>query len=352
MNSDCIIIGGGLIGMMTARELAREGASVTILERGLIGRESSWAGGGILSTLHPWRMPEALGDLVQFGQEQYPQICAELLEATGIDPQYRRTGMLNFDVPDLTTFDFWKASYPFSAEYLTEETVRAEFPTIASDLGAAVYMSDLAQVRNPRLVQAMRTDLLQKNVKILEQTEVIALNVSSDRISGVTTTKGDFHANQLVLAAGAWSGFFGLSLEQIFPVRGQMLRIHAPELNVRSILLNEDSYIIPRQDGQLVIGSTVENCGFDKSTTRSAFMKLKAQAEKLVPALKSYSVAQQWSGLRPGTVDGIPLIQRHAAIEGFYINAGHYRNGVILAPGSSRRLVDLMLNRTSEPLSS
>lgn len=344
--SDCIIIGGGLIGMMTARELHQRGLQVTIIERGLIGRESSWAGGGILSTLSPWTAPSEFTSLVDVGQTRYPQICQELFDQTGIDPQYRVTGMLNFDVPALIAFERWRDAQTLPAFWLPAEEIPTQFSQLGEVNAPAIWMPEIAQVRNPRLVKALHAYLLREKIRIIEQTTVQRFIQKGERIQGVETSKGKFHTDQLVVAAGAWSAQFGLTNEQVFPVRGQMLRIDAPDLNLKSILLKDDSYIIPRQDGQLVIGSTVEYCGFDKSTTREAFEHLKMQADRIVPALRDYPVAQQWSGLRPGSINGMPLIQRHPEIEGVFINTGHFRNGVILAPGSSQRLVDLMLNQT------
>ena len=338
--------------MMTARELSRSGLKVQILEKGQLGREASWAGGGILSPLYPWDTPERLWPIISWSQQQYPQLCLELFEETGIDPEYLPSGLMIFDQVDQHSVLRWQAQTSSKISYLTRAQVAQLVPGVDPGLESAIFAPDIAQVRNPRLLKALHQSLIMHGVQITENVEVRSIKVRKNQVTGVVTSKGVFDSDRVVMAAGAWSSTLAHTPCRIFPVRGQMLRINAPDLGVSAVLLKDDIYIIPRGDGQILIGSTVEDVGFNKATTREAIQQLMPKAIAIMPALADYAVSQQWAGLRPATEQGIPLIQSHPDINGLFYNTGHFRNGVVLAPGSARILTDQILNRNSALLSS
>jgi glycine oxidase ThiO len=346
-----VIIGGGLIGLLTAYELARGGATVQLLERGRIGRESSWAGGGILSPLYPWRYPDGVTVLARWSQAVYPPLAAELCAAGGVDPEWTGSGMLMLDASDRAAAEAWARRFDYRLEVLAGETLRRCEPALAATAAPALWMAGVAQVRNPRLVQAAHRSLLRQGVAVEEECAVGDLLLRAGRVAGVRTSRGEFAADAVVLAAGAWSGelLAGQGIRPaIRPVRGQMLLFQGAPGTLSRIILGARHYIIPRRDGRVLVGSTMEEVGFDASTTAAAREELREAAFRLVPALADFALERHWAGLRPGSPSGVPYIGEHPQLTGLFINSGHFRNGVVMAPASARLLADLMLGR--EPI--
>lgn len=349
---DCIVIGGGLIGLLTARELVRSGLQVLLLERGQTGRESSWAGGGIISPLYPWRYPDAVTALASWSQAHYQALAEDVREQTGIDPQWVRSGMLMADVPadEQGQALEWAQRTGIEILPLKQPELAACEPALTPDARSGLWMPQVAQVRNPRLAAALREAILMEGVEIREQVEVGKILVEGDRVCGVRTPQGDLSADTVILAAGAWSAALletvGVTL-QIMPVRGQMILFRAAPDTLGHIVLRDGRYLIPRRDGHILAGSTMEQAGFDKSTTAAAREELVQAALAMVPVLARYPVVNHWAGLRPGSPQGVPYIGPVPAIDGLFVNAGHFRNGVVTAPASARLLADIVLERPS-----
>ncbi len=222
-------------------------------------------------------------------------------------------------------------------------------PVLGQGYSRAIYMADVANVRNPRLVKSLKAALLaMPNVDIREQCEVSGFAREGSRISGVSTPSGDVTGDRVILAAGAWSGdllkTLGLALP-VEPVKGQMILYKCASDFLSSMVLAKGRYAIPRRDGHILIGSTLEHEGFDKTTTYAALESLKASAIELLPELANAEPIAQWAGLRPGSPEGIPFIGPLAGFDGLWLNCGHYRNGLVLAPASCQLLTDLLLGR-------
>ncbi len=349
LSSDVLVVGGGVIGLLCARELAGTGASVTVLERQAIGRESSWAGGGILSPLYPWRAPEAITALSRWSQRAYPGLTAELSEATRIDPEWIPSGLVISNPEDAEEAVAWCEQQAVRHERIARGELQSLEPRLGptNDFGG-IHLPDIAQVRNPRLLAALREDLARRGVRLIEHQEVVGLVQLPDRIGAVRTRTQRFTAQNYLIASGAWSPLVEPGLGQlppIEPVKGQMLVFAAEPGLIRHIVLHHGRYLIPRRDGRVLVGSTVEHTGFDKSTTDEARDALIAFAHGLLPALAAYPVEKHWAGLRPGSPEGIPSIGRHPEKTNLYFNCGQFRNGFALAPASARLLADLMLDR-------
>ena len=337
-----------MLGMLTARRLLQEGLSVALLEQGKLCREASWAGGGILSPLAPWDYPEAVTALVSWSQQYYPLLAAELLEQTGIDPEWTQSGLLlTACEPDAIVQD-WHRRHPCALEILDEAQLQEIEPGVALGQGPAIHLPDVAQARNPRLGKALGIALQMQGMALYEDTRVTGLQLSQGKIQGVSTDQGDFAADYVVVAGGAWSAEIlkGYTRElPVSPVLGQMIMFEAEPGLVRHIVLHDGHYLIPRRDGLLLAGSTLEYTGFNKETSNEARELLAAMALELFPVLSDYPIVRHWAGLRPGTADGVPFIGEHNEISGLFLNTGHFRNGVVMAPGSAQLLVDGMVGR-------
>ncbi len=346
--TDFIIIGGGVIGLLTAYELNRAGAKVTVLERTSIGTESSWAGGGILSPLYPWRYPEPVTALAHWSQQHYASFCQALFDETGIDPEWTQNGLLILDNDEQEMALKWAGHHNARLEKLHTNKISLCEPQ-TKPLNSALWMPDVAQVRNPRLLQSLKAHLLRNNVTLKEHCDVKELLVTHGSITGVRIKNEKIKANNVIIAGGAWSAELlkplGTALK-VNPVRGQMLLFKTPPKFISRIVMHQGHYVIPRRDGHTLVGSTVEHVGFEKETTQQARDELHKAALNIIPALSNYAIKMHWAGLRPGSPDDIPFIGQHPTTQGLYINAGHYRNGVVLGPASAHLLADIVLKRT------
>ena len=348
---DCIVIGGGLIGMLSARELTMAGLRVGLFERGSTGQESTWAGGGILSPLYPWRYPDAVSALASWSQARYPALAEALKTESGIDPEYEHNGLLILDTEQAGQAQQWAKRWHPSLQLVAAEQIRQLEPALGEVPAQAVWMPEVAQMRNPRLARALRKSIENQGVKLFEQTPVKGLLLGEHAVHGLMTEQGEFKADCVVIAGGAWRALLlestGGSLP-VRPVRGQMILYRAEPGVVRRIVLSRDRYVIPRRDGRILVGSTLEEVGFDKSTTRAAMQELESEALRLIPTLTNYKIEHHWAGLRPGSPHGIPYIMQHPRLSGLFINTGHFRNGVVLGPASAHLLADIVLGR--EPI--
>ena len=345
-SSDCIVIGGGIIGMLTARELALNGLQVRLFERGRVGQECSWAGGGILSSLYPWRASAALSEMSRWSQSYYPELIESLLGETGIDPEWQLSGLLVLENHEQKEAMAWAQKNNVSIEYINTNRLADLEPELKEYVDNAIWLPDVAQIRNPRLIAAVKKNILKLGIDLIEHTEVTGLNIKNEKLQAIESSAGLYTAAYTVIACGAWSRQLIRQLP-VFPVRGQMLCLKTAPGYLQHILLRSGVYLIPRKDGHLLLGSTLEEVGYNKETTQAARHHLRHVAEAILPALNCLEVIHQWSGLRPGTRDGNPFICAYPGIEGLFLNTGHHRYGILLAPASARLLTDIILNRQS-----
>jgi glycine oxidase len=342
MTLDTLIIGGGISGLSSAFRLAREGVKVAVLERDVLGMEASWAGGGILSPLLPWDYTAPINQLCHHSAQLYPQWIDEIRAHSSTNPEYWLCGMqvlLPFDDTNLLR---WTSS--------TDEATYPGFSISRTDTGP-LWLPNIAQVRNPRLISALREALTTLGVTVLEHsgTARLIFNPNSTAIQHVESAHGNHQAGAYLVCSGAWSQQIladAPPTKTITPVRGQMLLFRTTTNALNHIIYYKGTYLIPRRDGHLLAGSTLEHVGFDKSTTEEAKNRLMEQAFFLLPALRSATLEKHWSGLRPGSPDNIPTIARHPHTHNLYINAGHFRYGVTMAVTSSQIIADLINHRT------
>lgn len=345
MRKKVLIVGGGIVGCMTAMELVKRGCSVTIVERNQIASqtsgESSWAGGGILLPLLPWMYSDEVNALTNNGANAYRQLSQQLQQETGIDANFEESGFLI-----LPKFDVEAAQAWCLRNQMPLQPVKASAFGVQSLSGDnALWLPTVCQIRPPYLMQAIRKWLEQNNVTMLEHTELIPLKQTPTLNEWQTLNGEKLTADQFVVTSGAWS--FELLKEtnaklNIKPMRGQIL-LYKPQKNLEQIVYKEGFYMIPRRDGYLLAGSTLEDVGFDTAITQAVRDEISAKAEAIMPELKGMAIIKHWSGLRPGTPDNLPTISAHPSIENLYLNTGHFRYGLTMAPASAKLVTALML---------
>ena len=344
------VIGGGVIGMMVARELALQGTTVELLDQGQPGQEASWAGGGILSPLHPWRYPDALLALAKRSQLLFHKIASTLHTETGVDPEWHQCGLLITDNQETSRALDWGKRWQTELAPLSGEALIDCEPALNRSISEALFLPEIAQVRNPRLLQALQADLQRLDVKIYPNQAVNGFNIRQNRVSGLDTTDGPRKVSNVILCAGAWGGELlattGLQLP-LEPVRGQMIIIRTPPGTLTRVVLHNNRYLIPRRDGRVLVGSTIERCGFNKQTTAEAREELLKSAIALAPQLAEFPIEHHWAGLRPGSPNGVPYIGPHPEIHNFHAALGHFRNGLMLAPATAEMVAGMVTGGSS-----
>ena len=336
MKASAVILGAGVSGLSVAMAWLMRGHGVTLLERGEVGTESSWAGGGILSPLLPWDYSEAVSALALRSMATYADWVKAIEAQSGKIAEYWPCGMRVLDTPRPEDALAWCATHGLTAQ---------PGPANPGDL----WLPGIAQVRNPRLVAALREAVVRLGGVIHTHCQIEDAAIQTGRVISLLTNQGSFSADRFVLATGAWSGIGlpGLAgTPNILPVRGQMLLFKLEPGVLESILYRKGLYLIPRRDGHVLAGSTLEDAGFDKSTDIATLQRLHAEATELLPVLGSIQPIRHWAGLRPGSPDNIPVIGRHPDFENVFVNTGHYRYGVTMAPASAELLVDLMEDKS------
>ncbi len=331
--------------MLSARELHSTGAEILLLERGPLGGESSWAGGGIISPLYPWRYDDSVNRLAQISKTLYPDIADQLRDESGFDCELINSGLLVTDMEEAERAMDWSRHWDIDMQRIEgADAIHEIEPTTGKLIDAGLWMPEIMQIRNPKLVKALKGSLQSLGVEIREHTPVQKLVIDSGRIRGVSTAAETLHADRVIVTSGAWTAglITDIQTPEVEPVKGQMIMFKAEAGLIRRMVLSSDHYIIPRRDGRVLAGSTLEHTGFDKSTTASAEDELKNAATQIIPTLERFKIERHWAGLRPGTTNGIPYICEHPEIPGLFINAGHYRNGIILGAASVRLMTELV----------
>ncbi len=345
--ADVVIVGGGVIGLSAAYYLALEHARVVLIDRGDFGQEASWAGAGILPPASSRLSSDGSEQLHQLSLAEFPKLSADLLRQTGIDNGYRVCGGLEFlDGAASGHAGEWSGS-GVRAEPLDEWATRLREPEVAGGSGPTMLLPDLAQVRNPWHLRALVESCRLLGVDLRPRCAFLNVIRKDDRISAVQTSAGDFQLDKVLFSSGAWTAEIMQTLAfevPIRPIRGQIALINTGQRILHSVLLWGSRYIVPREDGRVLVGSTEESVGFVKKTTDEAIGSLLNFAYRLVPALANHAVEKRWAGLRPGTPDGKPCIGQIPSYTNAYLAAGHFRSGIQLSPGTGMVCKDLLLD--------
>lgn len=353
-----MIIGSGVIGLSIAREFHKKGISdVTILERGSLGKEASFAAAGMLA---PQSEADSADDFFHFcdrSRKLYPNLAKELLDETGIDIELDQSGTLYiaFTASDLAEIDkryLWQKEAGMEVERLSATETHKLEPFISPDSLGSLFFPNDWQVENRSLLKALKTYAEINNFRIFENTEVSNLIKTNGVISSVQTRSGDeFSADILIIAAGAWTSLINLENRQLSvpgvkPIRGQMLSFQTAKRLFSRVIYSPRGYIVPRRNGKILAGATVEDVGFEKMNTDLGVEQILANTSEISPAIASLPIADQWSGLRPFAADGFPVIGKSQEGGNLYIATAHYRNGILLAPMTAQILVDKIVANT------
>jgi glycine oxidase len=316
---DVIIIGGGIIGLCLSIALRKRGARILLVERGEPGHEASHAAAGMLADT-VLEMPAALEPLARASAGMYPEFVHELQDEAGMNVDLRDQGTLLFPAPDHVAL---------SANHRLPAPLAELEPALADADRPALFLRERSV--DPRsLAAAALKAVKHRGVDISSGSSVKKVLVAGDRAAGVATDRADYQAPVVVNCAGAWAGHLPPLGFPIRPVKGQMLAVAGPSL-LRHVVRAPEIYLVPRSNGRILIGSTLEEAGYDKRVDAEVINRMHAAAIALLPSLEHARLLEAWTGLRPGTPDDLPILGP-TSMPGYFVAAGHFRDGILLAP--------------------
>jgi len=355
--TDVAVVGAGLIGCGVAYELAKRGVAVTVFDRAEPARAASWAGAGMLAPFSEEMPDGAMLALCRESLRIYPAFVDELRERTGVDARFRRDGTLHVALDDAKLAELAAHAATYRANggdvrMLDRGDALAREPMLARDCSGALFVANEAQVDNRRLGRALVAACEALGVRF-ERVDEVAVEADARRVRGLRTALGFTPAATIVNAAGAWAGeLAGVPQDARVPVRpiaGEMLALAVPRGAMTALVWLGHRYLVPRGDGRLLVGATVEPRGFDARVTAAGMHDLLDAALAVAPSLATFSVVETWAGLRPGSHDGRPYLGT-TALDGYVVAAGHYRNGILLTPVTARAVADVVTTGASKLL--
>ncbi len=353
MNYDVIVVGGGAIGLALARTMA-EDRSVLLIERGPVGRESSWAAAGMLCPHSEAEEADPLLELNLRSLEMYRTFACDLLDETGVDIEYQDDGVIVV-AGDLEQYQGlslrceWQQGAGLDVAMLSGEEVRRMEPALSLEIEGAMFCPGDHQVQPRKLIDALRRSCAIRGVQILENAPVEGVIATGDHVSGVRSGTVSYAAPIVILAAGAWaSEIKGMTPTiRMKPRKGQILSLEMPGPRFKHLIRWGRLYFVPRRGGELVVGATNEDCGFDRRPTAAGLGGLLADAQRLSSVVGHYPVLETWAGLRPATPDGLPAIGA-SGLAGLFYALGHYRNGILLTPVTAKIISALTRGETPD----
>jgi glycine oxidase len=352
-SSDVVVIGAGVVGLSVARALAGAGRSVQVVERRRVGAEASSAAAGMLAPQGEAEPEWPLLDLALRARDHHLALVPALESETGLSIELSRRGAIHValdadEEASLQQRGEWQRARGLTAVPLSAAELRDAEPNLSPDVRAGLLFPGDHWLDNVRLTRALAASALARGVGLVTGRPVTELVLESGRIAGVRAGGEVFAAPIVVNAGGAWAGLLAGDPRppRVEPVRGQMMALDMTLPPLKHVIVSGHGYLVPRMDGRLLVGSTSEKVGFDKSVTAGGLRTLLGAAVRLVPVLADVRIAQTWAGLRPGTPDGLPVIGP-GAVPGLVHAAGLYRNGILLGPLVGEIVADQILGRPS-----
>jgi len=341
--TDVLIIGGGIMGTSAAWELARHGVRCLVLERSVPGAEASSAAAGILGAQAEAHAPGPMTELCLASRARYEKFAASLSRETRIDVGYRQCGVLRVGferaaVTKLSAQSAWQSKQRLAVERLNSRALTALEPALSPLISGGVRFAADSRVEPRALLRALHIAALARGVRFQSGAFVRRIALSDGRAVGVVLDDGnELRAENVVVAAGSWTSLIdglGLPPGKVIPARGQIIELELPAPALSHVVFGPGAYLVPRDDGRLLIGSTLEFVGYEREVTAGAVRDLLTHATALVPSLERAALRDTWSNFRPYTKDELPLLGR-TQIPGLFLSTGHYRNGILLAPISA-----------------
>jgi len=327
-----VIIGGGVVGCVTAIKLKESGYDVTVVDKSFVGEESSAAGAGIIFPLMPWNYESKVYQLCSGALGFYKNLSEKLINGGYGDPEFIESGMICIEPPDKKEIVQWAKKNNFKINKCFFNS-RPSFE-----------FANVAQLNPKKLMISLRHYIEGLGIKLIENCNLKKIQKKSNYLNGWPTDNNDLIEGDIfIITAGAWSShIINNDKDEIYPVRGQLIKFKKPSIILDKILYSKNFYLLQRKCGSIVAGSTIENVGFDNTTTFQAAKELKEKTINLIPELKEFEPYEQWAGLRPGVKNNIPLIKRDSIHKNIYINSGHYRYGITMAPKSADEILKLI----------
>lgn len=352
-----VVIGGGVIGCAVAWRLAREGAAVTVLERGRIGQEASWAAAGMIAAQADTHVSGPFFDLCLRGRDVFASTMETLGAESPVDPEYDHTGVLDVAFNDAERVELeergrWQLGAGGTVEELSGAAARKLEPALAPEVIYALYFPLDRRTDNRRLTQAYAAGASLRGAAIVEGASAASIAVTNGQASGVRIHDGTVYPADIVVnAAGAWtSQISGLEADriEITPVRGQILCFESRPGSVKSSILSTRGYLVPRRDGRVLAGSTLDQAGYDKSVTLAGVDGIARGAIAMVPGLAAMRLREVWAGLRPAARDFLPVIGASPSIPNVLYATGHFRSGILLSAITAEIVTDLAMGRAPQ----
>jgi glycine oxidase len=362
--ADVVIVGGGVIGCAIAYFASCAGASVVLVERSQLAAGASGVAAGMLAPQVEAPFADPFFELALQGRGEHAALAQALMEEVGLDVEYRQTGILRVARTEAERADLerqyrWQSARGLTAEWVESADLGRREPLLGGVAGrllaGGLWLADEAQVRSPRLVQALAKSAQRRGARLIEGTWATGLEVVGGRATGVVTPSGMVRGDTVVLAAGVWSAdvarSVGLELP-VVPVKGQVLSLRGLDRTPRQVIWSGECYLVPRPDGEIVLGATEEEGNYDARPTLAGVNRLTEAALEVVPGAGGFVVDGVWAGLRPAAPDRHPIVGWAPGVERLMVATAHYRNGVLLGPLTGKRVAERILSgRSSDEFS-
>ena len=350
-----IVIGAGIIGLSISYYLKKSNFNVVVLEKGKAGKEASFASAGMLAAQSEFDFYEKFMDFCIKSRNIHQDFCKDIENASGINVEYQKCGMIRPALNEkhekhLKKNYQWQKNQGFEIEFLDGNEIRKLESNLSENIISGLYTKNDGQVNNRKLMDALIIANKKIKNKIIENCEVKDYFIKNNKVIGVKTNEKNFNAYFVVNASGAWSSLISHGLIKNFevkPVRGQLVALQAKKEILKKVLfasiLGKGGYIVPRKDNTIILGSTMEDVGYEKNNTEEGINSILKTCYKILPELKNLKIIEKWSGLRPFAADKLPIIGK-TSIENLILATAHGRNGILLAPITAKAVTEIIVN--------
>lgn len=355
-----IVIGAGIIGLSISFYLKKHNFDVTVIDKNKAGTEASYAAAGMLAAQSEFDFYEDFMDFCIKSRDMYSDFCKDIENASGIDVEFRKCGMIRPALNEeqekhLKNSYEWQKNKNFEVEFLSGDELRKLEPNLSEKILSGLHTKNDSQVNNKKLMEALIAANKKNGDKIIENCEVKEYLIKGNKINGVKTNNGTFNADIVINASGAWSSLISQDLIPNFevkPIHGQMVSLQADKKILDKVIfasiLGKGGYIVPRKNNEIILGSTMDDIGFEKRITEEGISGILEKAYEIIPELKNLQIKEKWSGFRPYAADKLPIIGK-TNVENLILATAHGRNGILLPPITAKAVEELVVNHNIIP---